>query len=259
MSIRANGCGWVLGLLTVAVFGGCDGTSTGDKVEEVTSALVTAGKPQGFTCGLGYYRNCVNVDSGNCNGVLTGDTGGNCANGNWYFNTNAGPGYHLDADGDRGLGPFWGLYHQAWTTSDTNVNANSASLLLPKGTACGFKDNCNDHGELCMGLDAAFSCPSGWNKMVASDINAPSSCNGGPGGFVWCEYQDPGNVCTGTCQTTDQPYGTVCGISDNDRTPAGKCLGVTNTNSTCPPGYTWHGRYDDGRSVGHGVSWCSRS
>jgi hypothetical protein len=256
-----------VGLLVVGTFGACgDSASPDNALEEVTSELATPGKPQGLTCGIGYYRNCVNVDMGICDGVETGYTTGNCNSGNWSFTLGNATGLHNAADGDRSCYAPWGFYHQAWTNSDPNVNANSAWLLLPKGTACGFKDNCNNYTELCMGLDPANSCPSGWNMMFSGDAGAPAKCNHngpggspGPGAFVWCEYQDPNHVCNGTCQTTDQLYGTVCGISDNDKTNYGECLGVfPGATGTCPAGYQWHGRFDDGRSVGHGLSWCSR-
>jgi hypothetical protein len=125
------------------------------------------------------------------------------------------------------------------------------------GTACGFKDNCNNSGLTCIGFDPAHSCPPGWVAKVGSDSNAPGSCNGGPGGFVWCEYQDPNALCTtGSCPLTDQPSGIVCGIDDNDR-HNGQCLGV-QTDSVCPPGWAHKGWYDDGRSAGHGIGWCTK-
>jgi hypothetical protein len=104
-----------------------------------------------------------------------------------------------------------------------------------------------------MDFDANVSCPAGWTKKVASDMKAPSGC-----GFVWCEYQDPNNLCTTqACQHTNQPYGLACGITDNDRNN-GQCMGRLTTQG-CPLGYVRYGYFDDGRSPGHGVGWCSRS
>jgi hypothetical protein len=74
---------------------------------------------------------------------------------------------------------------------------------------------------------------------------------------VWCEYQDPHDLCTTTaCQVDNQPFGLVCGITDNDRNN-GQCLGQLTT-SGCPAGFTRYGYFDDGRSAGHGVGWCAK-
>jgi hypothetical protein len=230
-------------------------------VEVKASALGVSGWPQGMDCGLGYYRNGVNVVDGVCQGFRTGN-----ANIDWCDQSAMGrcdvagscaPGFGVGPDGDRGLCAPWGFYHQHLLSSTGGVTlTNTDQLFLPKGTACGFKDNCNDPALTCMGFNPAVSCPPGWVKKVGSDSNAPASCNGGPGGFVWCEYQDPNNLCTGTCQLQDQPAGIVCGIDDNDR-HNGQCLGQS-TDSACPPGWARKTWFDDGRSVGHGIGWCTK-
>ncbi len=250
-------------VLTAAVlflvgFAACD---TAENVESKTSALAVSGWPQGLDCGLGYYRNGVDVVHGYCEGVSTGDATGNVCNPAYMTRCTNGvscaSGFGIGVDGDQGLCNPWGLYHQQLLSSTGGVTtANTDQLLLPKGTACGFKDNCHDNTLTCMGYDPAHSCPPGWTAKVGSDINNPSSCNGGPGGYVWCEYQDPNNLCTGSCQLADQPSGIVCGIDDNDR-HNGQCLGMV-TDSACPSGWSRNGWFDDGRSAGHGIGWCTK-
>jgi hypothetical protein len=221
-----------------------------------------SGQPQGLVCGLGYYNNETNIAMGACEGYQTASAEpywDNCSsqfaivicNGD---RISCASGFLPETDGDTGLCSPWGFYHQAAWPGTAGLNAsNSAELLLPKGTACGFKEECHDSSvhTTCMGYDAHVSCPPGWLPKAANDINAPGGC-----GFVWCEYQDPSNLCTGACQLTNQPTGIVCGIDDNDK-HNGQCLGV-QTDSGCPAGWEHHGFYDDGRGSGHGVGWCSK-
>jgi hypothetical protein len=255
-----------MGLISVTLLAhlaGCaepEANSAQEGVEIKTSALGVLGWPQGLDCGLGYYRNGANVAFGVCQGTATANAWvDTCTSG--AISTCQGwgcaPGFSIGIDGDRGLCAPWGFYHQQLSSSTGDVTTlNTDQLFLPKGTACGFKDNCNNNTVTCMGFDAAHQCPKGWIARVGSDLNAPSSCNGGPGGFVWCEYLDPNNLCTGDCQLVNQPAGLVCGITDNDRRN-GLCLGQ-RTDIACPAGWARKGWYDDGRSGGHGIGWCTK-
>jgi len=114
-----------------------------------------------------------------------------------------------------------------------------------------------------MGYNPQWECPSGWQQRQAGDANSSSGCN-----FAWCEYLDPHGACTdGTC--FDQlPHGVTCGITDSDypdthpnpKFAAGHCLDkIPKTPQTgCPSGWQWYGRYDSGRSSGHGLAWCNK-
>jgi hypothetical protein len=238
---------WTLGTLALLLHG-CE--TPPDEVEKVTQKLGVSGWPQGLVCGMGYYRNGQDVVRGFCQGEVTALAASNtqifqCGN----F---CARGFHCAADGDHGLSAPWGLYHQAFNFNSGGVSAATADqLFLPRGTACGFKESCNNTAETCMGFDANVSCPAGWLKKQGSDMRAPSHC-----GFVWCEYQDPFNLCNGTCQNFDQPSGLLCGVTDNDRNN-GQCLGF-QTKFGCPPGWDRHGWFDTGRSPGHGIGWCRK-
>jgi hypothetical protein len=249
----------IWGMLAVTTLAAC-GTEE-NATETTAGALGVTGMPQGLTCGMGYYTDYRNVQSGYCKGYSTANAYSMCSGNTCTSGFDLGPsapGFHVAGDGDRGRGLSgaglgWGFYHQSLSASTGGVTtANTDQLYLPKGTACGFKEACNgDSGETCMGYDSNHSCPPGWVQRVASDIKAPSGC-----GFVWCEYQDPNNLCIGDCQLTNQPSGIVCGIDDNDR-HNGQCLGV-QTDSACPAGWQHQGSYDYGRSPNHGVGWCTK-
>ena len=260
---RAHGAAALGALAALALASACDGGAVpmddvpAAEVQQTASAVLN-GLPAGLTCGLGYYRNGVNVAMGRCQGLATAtaaysdcypDSITMCIP-NWP-NMSCAPGFLASADGDRGLCLPWGLYHQS-LQAGLNDLANADQLALPQGTACGFKESCNDTSETCMGLDPRQTCPKGWVRKVASDSNAPSNC-----GYYWCEYQDPNHLCTGNCQYQNQMSGLVCGISDNDRPSThGTCLGVNTATGQCPAGWAWYGWFDDGRSVGHGIGWC---
>ena len=226
---------------------GCDGAP--DVVDEVVSGLESTGLPNGATCGLAYRRPGSPVIGTGCEGVQTIEPSSAICLG-WNQPTVRPPGFVLASDGDRGLPACYGFWH--WRFNETS-GADSTNFRLPKGTACGFKEACNNSGERCMGFDANVSCPAGWVKKLSSDLNAPNGC-----GFVWCEYQDPNNLCTSrACQYDNQPMGLVCGITDNDRNN-GQCQGMLTKNG-CPWGYSRYGFFDDGRSAGHGVGWCAKN
>jgi hypothetical protein len=220
-----------------------------------------SGWPDGLTCGLSYVSNNGYVVNGYCESVNSRSAYieyNDCQ----YDNTEScdEPGDSICApefagivDGDVGLCSERGFYHQAYGGPGVSPTY-STQLLLPKGTACGLYHTCAQFGVkyYCMGTyDAATSCPPGWLPKVSSDANAPSGCN-----YVWCEYQDPNVLCTGACTLTNQPSGLVCGLNDNDR-HNGHCLGV-QTDSSCPSGWQHYGAYDDGRSSGHGTTWCTK-
>jgi len=237
-------------LVLAACLLGCDGAP--DDGVEVTSALESTGLPSGAVCGLQYRRPGSIVYGTACEGVpaFNGPIAENtlCAGEN--NPTVVPPGFALERDGDRGLPVCNGFSH--WRFNQAS-GVDPRNFRLPKGTACGFKEACNNRGETCMGLDANVQCPMGWSKKVSSDLHAPSGC-----GFVWCEYQDPNNLCTTrACQYDNQPFGLVCGVTDNDRNN-GQCQGIPTT-SGCPWGYSRYGYFDDGRSAGHGVGWCAKN
>jgi hypothetical protein len=229
-----------------------EGEGEDNDIETVTSAFESTGMPTGAVCGLAYRRPGSAVYGNNhCEGFRTLVTFPNntlCAvDGPFPTTTN---GYLKVADGDRGLPACNGFYHYRFNRVGT---VDSRQYRLPRGTACGFKEACNNSGESCMGFDANVSCPPGWFKKSAWDLNAPSGC-----GFVWCEYQDPNNLCTAEpCISKNQPFGHVCGITDSDR-DNGQCVG-TPTTYGCPAGYTRYGYFDDGRSAGRGVGWCAKT
>jgi hypothetical protein len=259
MRTQANVLRAAFGFLVVGlVASGCgERAAEGVVVESTTSPLSIKVLPTGTTCGLGYYKDGNTIVKGICNGASTlnptrfqcSPLGAICISTGTSTPT---PGAHLAADGDRGLGSGWGFYHQTFDASPGSGDvADSAFYALPSGTACGFKEACNDSGETCMGFNANVSCPSGWVRRVSSDLHAPSGC-----GFVWCEFQDVSQNCPDDCGLTTYwiPSGTVCGITDGDRNN-GQCLGFS-TLLGCPSGWTRYGFLDDGRPAGHGVGWC---
>jgi hypothetical protein len=259
----------VLSLMMVAPFG-C-GTE-GEEIAVRTSALLQGDRPMGFTCGLAYTNGYavyplpdISPVNGKCMGFPTIPIAYPPPD-----NSPPAPGFALGNDGDAGLRANLGFYHQYLqnSTGDTDDEEYPERLLLPKGTACGFKKTCGaSSGITCMGSDPKVRCPNGWQQRQASDANNSPGCN-----YVWCEYTDPHGVCaTADCQFNLQPPGIVCGITDSDypdtpinsKLAKGRCLGAV-TNNSCPSGisggyiWRWHGRYDDGRHAGHGLAWCSK-
>lgn len=239
-----------------------------DALEPTTGALSIMSGVTGMNCGMAYHCNGCGtaptvVIPGSCSDSRLGPQGFLPA---VFSEPNGGAlfGYHLAVDGDRGRAPGFGFFHQTLNpTPGSGDVAHSHEYMLPKGTACGFKESCNDSGERCMGFDANVACPNGWLRKVGTDVNAPSGC-----GFVWCEYQDPLNLCTGRCfanQTTSSwlPMGLTCGITDTDR-QNGQCLGQP-THLGCPAGWNNGGLsppqngIDHGRPLGHGILWCSKA
>jgi hypothetical protein len=235
-----------LGLTALGCLGGEDATET--KIGALVPGPGINASPQGLTCGMAYYSGSTPIVDNTCVGRLTKEQA-------------PAVGFALVNDGDRGASSGSGFYHQGWTTSDPAIvtsgpNENTDQLELPPGTACGFKELCNDAGQTCMGYDPAQNhCPPGWAARVSSDLGAPGGCN-----FVWCEYLDPNHTCplgSSCAATSGFARGTACGINDNDRN-TGSCFGVVTTQtSTCPSGYTKFGFYDAGRRAGHGIGWCA--
>jgi hypothetical protein len=237
-------------------------------VETKTSELVIGDRPEGFVCGLAYSNSSdfgmpsLTPVNGRCMGFSTLN--------NFRGAPGTPAGFAAVRDGDAGLpGSILGFFHQYQTTSTYTGApdpAYSRVLRLPKGTACGLRHtgSCQGTNSLrCMGHDPAVSCPLGWQRKQASDINGPSGC-----GFMWCEYLDPNSLCTSNdCVFNLQPAGIVCGLSDSDY-PAlptngvatqGRCMGMA-TPSGCPTSWAWQrfGNFDDGRSAGHGLTWCTK-
>jgi hypothetical protein len=242
--------------LTTAAFAGCGGLPNDDsngELQQTTAALGVTGFPQGLVCGLSYATSnqfgiVIPVADESCNGFRT-------------LSNSAAPGFHIATDGDTGLSGLNppGFKHQAKTSSDPGITAtNSDQLFLPRGAACGFKHTCRDNGETCLGFDARVGCPAGFSPRAANDANASSGCN-----YVWCEYQDPHQLCTSaSCFFNSEPQGLACGITDNDKNN-GNCLGDQVAASRCSTlsgnPYFFKGFYDAGRGSGHGVGFCTRS
>jgi hypothetical protein len=161
-----------------------------------------------------------------------------------------GDGFVVRGDGDFGMPSGAGFYHQELGAGGVADPALSDHLKLLPGAACGFHHTRNSSGLTCMGLDAASSCPNGWTARRHFDMSSDT------GFFVWCEYQDPHNVCAG-------PARTDCGASASF---IGYDVGIaSNTESdgtslawgaACPAGWTRMPSFDDGRPSGQGLSWC---
>jgi hypothetical protein len=241
--------------LFVVIAGCSGGPSDGSDVTATSAApLESTALPFGAVCGLEYERPgsllygqpCAGYNSnspGSTNTVCIGQT------------TPPTPtGFRWTEDGDLGLPDCNGFKHFTY-----NVVSETApdQFQLPKGTACGYKETCNNHNETCLGIDPKVSCPAGWTRKASSDMNGASNCY-----FVWCEYQDPHALCTtAACVHDNQPEGLVCGLTDSDSTDPGRigqCMGLSTRSQGCPAGYIHFGNFDDGRSAGHGIGWCAR-
>ena len=244
---------WLSGLVALgAAVVGCEAADE-DEVEVHRQAifhpeLAVAGFPRGLTCGLSYLgRNGVRLDDRFCKGARTLDT-------------NPPAQFHgRSSIGDRGMPSGAGFWSQPYA-GDVAANRFPANLRLIRGAACGFKESCNNSGELCDGQDPFVSCPAGWVQHVSRDAN--SGCS-----FAWCSYVDPneiccnpnpGDTCDHSCSIDNVPSGTVCGIGDIEKGD-GVCGGFNSTKGTCPPGYQRsNSAYDDGRNAGNGLAWCFR-
>jgi len=272
--IKNFGAGVSVGLVSLVLVS-CLGCA--DQEEEITtkaSALLLGDQPKGLTCGLAYsaryepvgypyppntYRPTGWPVDGTCKGYSSIHV-------SRYWGWSAAPGFGGGEDGDTGKPTGLGFYHQHRldSTGDTNDEEYPQRLLLPAGTACGFKHTCNSTRDLtCMGWNAAVSCPPGWQQRQANDDQGASGCN-----YAWCEYLDPNQLCTSDdCKFNSQPSGIACGITDSDypdthsnpKLAAGRCLGAVTRNG-CPTNYAWqfYGKYDAGRSSGHGLGWCTK-
>jgi hypothetical protein len=210
-----------------------------EQSETTTSAISSAF--HGVVCGMSYYNNGHPIVSGSCdnNPTLV------------WQPPYAWP-WDRQNDGDRGADNNAGFYHQSW---HANNITDMSMLPLPNGTACGFKETCNNSGETCFGHDAKNECPleKGWIRRTANDMGAPNGCY-----FVWCEYTDPNNLClNGNCTI---PTGLTCGITDPDYNASGTCLAKNTQTQGCPTnlGFLPRGNYDAGRPAGHGLRWCEK-
>jgi hypothetical protein len=179
----------------------------------------------------------------------------------WDMNPQSGAatGFQAFNDGDNGItnvrGSAPGFSHQEIVSSTATLTVSSAvgdasSFVLPQGAICGFHRT--DHGgHTCMGFDAASSCPPGWTRRSALDVNS------GTQSWVWCEYQDLLSKSVG--QPTIPFAGLACGISDNPGT-GGVCMGYDVLTGAAPncPGMTATASWrDDGASSGQGLGYCS--
>jgi hypothetical protein len=223
----------------VALFGcgmeGDDGTEA--DVTTVTSAAFSIGI-HGIDCGIMYENNSQLIVDGACDNVRTRG-----------YNPPPGWPYELQAIGDRGLRSGAGFWAQSWRVNNV---LDPQHLVLPRGTACGFKESGNNAAENCMGEDPKIRCPAGWNRRFASDLNAPSGTQ-----FFWCEYRDDNQMCPGGNCLANMPKGLACGIADSD-TDNGVCLSNQTVSMGCPAGFLFRGFYDWGRPWGHGVGWCEK-
>jgi hypothetical protein len=237
----------IIAAVVGALAGGCDEEPAA--VETGVAALESTGLPTGVVCGLQYQRPGSPVFGVGCQGFASTTPKAENEICIGSVPSPAPPGFVQTADGDdRGLPSCNGFAH--FRATDAN-STPTTQYRLPRGTACGFKEACNNSAERCLGFDANVSCPAGWVRRVGSDMKAPSGC-----GFVWCEYQDPNNLCTtSACRFSNQPFGLVCGITDNDRNNK-QCLGMSTATQGCPFPFHRIGFFDDGRSPGHGIGWC---
>jgi len=237
---------WLSGIaMDGGTVGGCaDGPD--DQIEgqaqALNSGLRVSGLPAGLVCGLSYQYNSGIAENNGCMGSLT------------LVNPPVA-GFNYRSVGDRGLNATKGFAEQVSRGSGAASSSNSDRLTLLRGTACGFKEQCNNSGELCLGFDPAISCPLGWTQRTARDAD------GGACHFFWCEYTDPnqvccdGNSCDPACATA-MPSGTACGMSDLIEQGGAFC-GMSF--AACPAGFhNTKGRYDWGRPSGNGISWCTK-
>ena len=251
-----------------------------EETERRTSAISSSDRPAGLVCGLAYSYQMVQepgvwpllpalvpVD-GKCDGNSTIKASPIRVTNNLPGTNVGGPtaqNYGFAYLGDNGLPwyPYLGYQNQFLGIGSQAAEDSPGFLSLPQGTACGFSYTCGDHrGTTCMGYNPQVSCPSGWQQRQAGDAHASNGCN-----FAWCEYQDPHGACPGSSCFNLLPKGLTCGITDSDypnthpnpKLAAGQCQGVNpKTPNTCPSGWQWYGRFDAGRSAGHGLAWCSK-
>jgi hypothetical protein len=192
------------------------------------------------------------------------------------------PGFTPIWDNDTGVGFSWdnyttysgpwGFWHQELLDGTTDID-KSDSFVLPKGTACGLHNPYvpwPDHrNRTCMGYNPAkwfgwetddtthpAGCPPGWSPKQALDMGSSW------GHWIWCEYQDPRNLSPGALRTPD---GVACGMGLNEDPgrAVGQCMGLNTDNgqdlTACPANTNMKSShwYDDGRSAGRGLGWCT--
>jgi hypothetical protein len=229
---------------------------------KLARAQTSTGVPQGFACGLSYYDgNVCGGTAFSCSiawafpATMTYDNNHGVCN----ITKNQLSGFVSRADGDWGGQPTgFGFYHFGSSVANSTP---SAQYLLPKGTVCGLKEQANDPSVTCMGWDSNVSCGpsnSGWKQKFRNDSGGPN----GTGRWVWCEYQDPNNLCTTRdCYLTQQPLGTVCGASDTDRVypgnaGGGQCMGLSPSIAHCSSlGYNYFA-HDENAPNGSGLGYC---
>jgi hypothetical protein len=195
--------------------------------------------PQGLTAGVAYVMAWQRTTGGSAFGATTPD--------------NNGDGFTIVFDGDFGAPSNDGFYHQQLGSGGLTDLGSSGKFKLLPGAVCGFHHTRNSPGLMCMGLDAAVSCPNGWIQRSHFDMSSDF------GKFVWCEYQDPQGLCSDPANpaTTDCDYnaryiGYVTSMSSNTDT-TGRAIAH---GGTCPVGWTRSPYFDQGRSKGKGLSWC---
>src|SRR5215831_6484605 len=150
-----------------------------------------------------------------------------------------------------------GFYHQELVSGGVTDLTRSASFQLFPGTACGFHHTQATPGLTCMGLDPAQGLrPSGWAARSHQDYNSGGS-------YVWCEYQDPNNYCTDP-NAPPYPNMTVCqalahesGYSNTISSNTDDTGFAAITNGNCITGWYKSPYFDDGRSSGWGLSFCT--
>ncbi|HEX4416851.1 MAG TPA: WSC domain-containing protein [Kofleriaceae bacterium] len=199
--------------------------------------------PQGLTAGLAYVGSFGQVIGAAAYEALT-------PSGN-------GDGFVLRSDGDVGMPSNTGFYHQELASGGLTEASTSASFKLFPGTACGFHHTLNDPGRTCMGYDPANNqCPGGWLPRKHFDMSS------GSGYYVWCEYQDPNNLCTNPaappfpnitdCLSLARDSGYANTVTSN--TDAAGFAAITN--GTCIAGWTATPYFDSGRPSGSGLAFC---
>jgi hypothetical protein len=237
----------VFSLIEVAA-SGCGAADDGAIEAQTGAVTAVPGLPEGLSCGVS-YTNSFNValEWETCLGVPT--LGGGSA-----------PNYNNRSIGDRGRPAGRGFFDQAYRGGSWVLNdSNSDRLALVPGTVCGFKETCNNAGELCMGHDPRFNCPPGWTRHMSGDELAPSGC-----GFAWCSYNDPHEICCsgGACNpdcVNNMPQGTACGMGDT-RFDDGFCENWEVLGPGCPPGFhKTSDSYDYGRPAHSGLYWCTKN
>lgn len=247
-------------IISAIALGALDGwgAEDGEDVIATTGAIArvpSVGYPKDLHAGLGYIAAWSTIYQGSCVGTVTATAYSNTdgAGTQYVRTTGVATGHHNASDGDRGQPVNFGFYHQAQKSSTGDVS-DTSWLMLPKGTACGFKETGNNSSETCYGHDPKYGCPPDWDPKIGTDSSAPAGTN-----FAWCEYRDDHTLCpVGSASAfANLPSGTACGITDNTRNN-GRCLDKLAPTQGCPDGGWVRSTsfYDAGDTNGHGIGWC---